>query len=142
MSRVDQAIRLRESGYNCCQALLCSYADILEISQDDLKTLGSAYGIGMKPGEGICGALCAAEILITLKKNDGSLIRKDIEKLREYFEDRAGAVICKNITGKKNENALCDCSDCFITATKIVEDMIRPNKVSEWEKSEYECKKQ
>lgn len=36
MTRQEKAVELKHSGYNCCQAVLCAYADELSLKEEDL----------------------------------------------------------------------------------------------------------
>lgn len=47
MNRDQKAIRYKQSGCNCCQAVLCAFADQLDIDETILKQLGAAFGMGM-----------------------------------------------------------------------------------------------
>ena len=47
MSRKDKAVDLKHKGYNCCQAVLCAYADEMPLREEDLMCIGAAYGVGM-----------------------------------------------------------------------------------------------
>ena len=44
MERKELAVELKHNGYNCCQAVLCSFKDELNCSEEDLKKMGAAYG--------------------------------------------------------------------------------------------------
>ena len=68
MKKEDLAISLKHQGYNCCQAILCAFQEETGLSEEALKKIGAAFGVGMGNMEASCGALCAAEILLGLKE--------------------------------------------------------------------------
>ena len=72
IDRREKAVELKHNGYNCCQAVLCAFADELPLAEDNLKRIGAAYGVGMGCMEATCGALCAAEMILGMKKYEGS----------------------------------------------------------------------
>ena len=69
MNRDQKAIRYKQSGCNCCQAVLCAFADQLDIDETILKQLGAAFGMGMGGMEGNCGALIAAQMILGMWGN-------------------------------------------------------------------------
>ena len=61
--RAQQARQNFLDGYNCCQAVLMTFADVLEIDKDAAITIASGFGGGMARMREVCGtvsALCMA----------------------------------------------------------------------------------
>ncbi len=54
MDRIEKAVEYKHNGYNCCQAVLEAFSDELELSEDQIRTLGSGFGIGMGCMEATC----------------------------------------------------------------------------------------
>lgn len=46
MDRREKAVGLKHNGHNCCQAVLCAFADELPLAEEDLNCIGAAYGEG------------------------------------------------------------------------------------------------
>ena len=42
MDRCEHAVELKHKGYNCAQAVLCAFADKLDLSEEDLKKIGAS----------------------------------------------------------------------------------------------------
>ena len=60
-SRVDEAANRKRNGYNCAQAVACTYCDLAEIDEDTMKNLMQGFAAGMGGSmEGTCGALVGA----------------------------------------------------------------------------------
>ena len=57
MKREEQAVMYNQGRNNCCQSVLLAYADRLKLSEEELRSLGAAFGAGMGGMEGNCGAL-------------------------------------------------------------------------------------
>lgn len=122
MSRKDKAVDLKHKGYNCCQAVLCAYADEMPLREEDLMCIGAAYGVGMGCMEATCGALCAAEIILGMKKYEGRPILRDAAALHRAFTDKCGASICKDLKGRDTGTVLCECDDCVRNAVAVLEE--------------------
>ncbi len=123
MNKKEHAVELKHSGYNCAQAVLCAFQDETGLSEEDLKKIGAAYGVGMGCMEATCGALCAAQILMGLKKYDGKPVLRDAAQILKRFHEMCGATICKDLKGRDTGVVLCECDDCVRNAVMIVEDI-------------------
>ena len=40
--RVEQATEKFKSGYNCCQAIICTYCDLVDISEEEAFRISSS----------------------------------------------------------------------------------------------------
>ena len=58
--------------YNCAQALLVAFSDVLGITDEAAFALGSGFGAGMKCGE-TCGTLTAATMILGAAGLDGAM---------------------------------------------------------------------
>ena len=70
-SRVEQAAERKMCGYNCAQAVACTYCDLAGIDEETVRNLtqGFAAGIGGSM-EATCGAVIGAvNILGLINKN-------------------------------------------------------------------------
>ena len=77
MERMEYAVHLKHSGFNCCQAVLCAFTDEVGMTEDELKKIGAAFGVGMGCLEATCGALIGAQILMGMKKYQGRPMLRD-----------------------------------------------------------------
>lgn len=122
MDTADKAIEIKHNGNNCCQAVLLAYADKLALSEETLKRIGAPFGLGMGNMEGQCGALCAAQMVVSLCSND----RPNAKAIQKAFTDKAGSSICKELKGVgTNHPPLCSCENCVRIAVEIVENAIK-----------------
>lgn len=124
MNRKELAVQLKHTGCNCCQAVLCAFADEYEIPESQLRQIGAGFGVGMGCMEATCGALIGAQILLGLKKYSGKPILADAKMLHQEFEKKCGASICKDLKGRDTGTVLFECDDCVRIATGLVEDII------------------
>lgn len=72
-SRVQKAIENHNKGYNCAQAIVCTYCDLFGMNEEDAFKLSEAFGAGMGNMNGPCGAVSGLYMLAGLKKSSGSL---------------------------------------------------------------------
>ena len=71
-----------------------------------------------------CGALCAAEILLGLKKYDGKPVLREAALIHREFTARCGASICRQLKGINTGNVLCECDDCIRCAVRILSETV------------------
>lgn len=121
MDRKEHAVELKHNGYNCCQAVLCAYKDELNLPEETLRKMGAAFGVGMGCMGGTCGALCAAEMILGMKRYEGKPILKDAAALHSEFAKVSGATICKDLKGIETGKVICECDDCIRNAVAILE---------------------
>ena len=119
MDRKEYAVKLFNKDCNCCQAVLCAFAD--EVKHDEMKKLGAAFGIGMGNMEQTCGALVAAEMLLGMNTYEGKPIVMQARAVQELFKTLTGATLCKDIKGRDTGKVLCSCDDCVRNAVAIAE---------------------
>ncbi len=58
-SRVEEAVRLFESGFNCAQSVFAAYADIFGMDKEAALKLASPMGAGMGRMREVCGTVSA-----------------------------------------------------------------------------------
>ena len=119
MNRKEYAVEKFRKDCNCCQAVLCAFAD--EAGEEEMKKLGAAFGLGMGNMEGTCGSLVAAEMLLGLKRYEGKSLLKQARAVSEMFKLYTGATLCKDIKGRDTGKVLCSCEDCVRNAVTICE---------------------
>ena len=125
MDRKEYAVELKHKGNNCAQAVLLAFEDIVDLSADDLRKLGAAFGGGMGCMEGTCGALCGAEMILGLKRYEGKPIMSEAGELHRAFAEKCTATICKDLKGRDTGRVLCSCDDCVRHAVEAVSGSLR-----------------
>ena len=119
MDKKEYAVELKHNGHNCCQAVLCAFAEETGLSADKMKRIGAGFGVGMGCMEATRGALCAAEMLLGLKKYEGKPVLRQARAIHEKFGKMCHATICKDLKGKDTGVVLCECDDCVRNAVEI-----------------------
>jgi C_GCAxxG_C_C family probable redox protein len=131
-TRVDLAMEKHKKGYNCAQAIACTYCDLVGLDEETAFRLTEGLGAGMGNLEGSCGAIAAACVLAGMKRSSGNLEKPDSKgktyqlsrEMMNQFEEKAGSVICKEIKGVETGKILHSCANCVLDAAKIAEDVL------------------
>lgn len=131
-SRVEEAAGRHKKGYNCSQAVVCTYCGLLGIEEKAAFRMSEGFGAGMGDMEHTCGALSGAVMLAGLKHSDGALeapktkgrTYRFSKEITKRFRERCGSVICKEIKGIETGQPKYGCRDCVRAAAAIAEDVL------------------
>ncbi len=110
--RADRAVELKHNRNNCCQAVLCAFADECGLPEETLRAMGSPFGSGMGNMAGTCGALVGAEMVLGLARFGGRPMHREAADLLEGFRVRSGSIVCAELKGRDTGVVLCPCDDC------------------------------
>lgn len=121
-SRISKAVEKKSCGYNCAQAVLCTYCDLTGLDEETARNLGSAFGLGMGNMEGTCGAITGAGMVLSLASDDRVKAIRGMKQIMNKFQLRNGATQCKMLKGVETGKVLRDCSDCVADAAEFLED--------------------
>ncbi len=127
MTRKEMAVDKHKQGYNCAQAVLCTFADKTNFSEDELFRLSEAFGGGMGGTQGVCGAVSAMVFLAGLEKSIGIDSLPQTNKMESYttaremieaFELKNQTAICARLKGEEIRS----CDGCIEDAVEIIEE--------------------
>ena len=131
-TRVEETIMRHDKGYNCAQAVACTYCDLVGVDEETMFKMTEALGLGMGGMEGTCGAVTGACVLAGMKRSSGNLEHPD-SKAESYklskeivkrFEIQNQSVVCKALKGVETGQALRSCADCIKDAAAIAEQVL------------------
>ena len=131
-TRVEETMKRHDIGYNCAQAVACTYCDLVGIDEKLMFRLTEALGGGMGGKECTCGALSGACVLAGMKASTGNLEKPDSKaasyelskEIVRQFKERIGSAVCKEIKGVETGTPLRPCNDCIKDAAAIVEKVL------------------
>ena len=83
-SRIKQTIELHNKGYNCAQAIACTYCDLVGIDEKTALCATEGFGAGMGGMQATCGAVSGAVFLAGMKGSDGA-VGAPKSKARTFF---------------------------------------------------------
>ena len=122
-SRIKEAVE-RKRTCNCAQAVVCTYADLTGLNEEQCMALASPFGSGMGNMEGTCGALTGAAMVIGCLYPDRAESRKKVSALMNRFQARNQATQCRRLKGIDTGVVLRDCYDCVADACEFLEQEI------------------
>lgn len=131
-TRVEKTIERHNKGYNCAQAVACTYCDLVGMDEETMFKATEALGLGMGGMEGTCGALTGACVVAGMKNSCGDL-ENPVSKGETYsysrqilkkFLDQNKATRCKDIKGVETGVVLRSCQDCIRDAAKFLEEVV------------------
>ena len=106
--RVEKAKRLfREGGYNCCQAVVLAYNDLLGLDDETAAAISSGFGGGMGRLREVCGAVSGmafvASFLSPCPTADNAEAKKAnyalVQEFAEQFRQQNGNIVCRSLLG-------------------------------------------
>jgi|GEM_PF-3121785 len=100
MEKADLAVQYKRS-MNCCQAVLCAFADALHMDTDTLCKLGAGFGSGMGTTGATCGALCGAQMVLGMLGT--APVMPHAKQLYQQFEARCGSTLCRELKASAPE---------------------------------------
>jgi C_GCAxxG_C_C family probable redox protein len=105
MTRAEEAESLFNSGMNCCQAVLMTFAETYGLSRNDAMRLGSGFGGGMGRMGETCGALTGAYMAIGLahprpNRQSAEPSAQLVQKLNWQFCKKHGSSACRQLLGE------------------------------------------
>jgi C_GCAxxG_C_C family probable redox protein len=102
MNHSEIAVKKFNDGYNCAQAVVFGFADLLGTSTEPAFLAANGFGAGMGRKQEVCGAVTGGVMVLSLLfgRADGAGREKQddayakVRRLMELFEERHGTVIC------------------------------------------------
>ena len=97
----------RSRGYNCCQAVLLAYSDVLGLDEDTVATIASGLGGGMGRLREVCGSVTAMFMITGFIhpaadptiKSDRTANYALVQEAAAKFREINGSIICKELLG-------------------------------------------
>lgn len=131
-TRVEETIKKHSKGYNCAQAVACTYCDLVGVDEETMFKMTEALGLGMGGMRGTCGAVSGACVLAGIKSSTGNLEKPDSKaesyklsrEIIEQFEKNNQSSICRELKGVETGVVLRPCSGCIRDAAKIAEEIL------------------
>ena len=113
MTRADRAESLFRLGYNCSQAVLLSFSDIIDDSEENLAHISFLLGGGVSRLREVCGAVSgmgmAAGMIfpasVPCTGEEKAENYKMMQELAFEFKKRNGSYICRELLGIESPGA-------------------------------------
>jgi C_GCAxxG_C_C family probable redox protein len=139
-SRVERAVELFKSGYNCSQAVFVAYADLFGLNEEVALKVSSSFGGGMGGLRETCGAVSAMAMLAGLHNGvttagdkEGKKANNElVQALANRFKDDNGSIVCKELLGLSpglpDGQRRTTCTDKVRYSAQLVEEYLMNNK--------------
>lgn len=145
MSRVEEAVRTFESGYNCAQSVFVTYADLFGMDRQTALKISCPMGGGVGRMREVCGAVSAMSMLAGLKYGNTdpddqeakTYMYQLVQDMSSRFRQDMDSIVCRELlkdvplsTGaapQKRDKTFYEtrpCSRIIALASKIIEDML------------------
>ena len=135
MDNEKQALALEkhDRGYNCCQSVVCAFADEIGMDESTLYKISEGFGAGNGTGMGICGAMAGAAMLAGLLNSDGNCEEAGMTKamsvraageMQRRFVKKAQRLYCKDIKRGNDGKAFTSCDDCIRYGVEVVQEVL------------------
>ena len=103
MTRKELAINYFKEGYNCSQAIVLAFKDVLSVDANDLCKIASPFGGGISRMRETCGAVTGMVLVLGNligydtpemgeKKHE---LYKNTQELLKIFEKKYGSLTCR-----------------------------------------------
>ncbi len=105
--RVERAQAYFKAGYNCAQAVVMAFDDVMQMSPDELARLAAPFGGGMGRMREVCGTVSGMAFLAGAIKPsaDPSNLeeRKEnyalVQLFADKFREENGDIVCRRLLG-------------------------------------------
>ena len=105
--RVERAQTYFKAGYNCAQAVVMAFDDVMQMSPDELARLAAPFGGGMGRMREVCGTVSGMTFLagaIKPSTNPSNLEeRKEnyalVQLFADKFREENGDIVCRRLLG-------------------------------------------
>lgn len=107
--RVERAVTLFKSGFNCSQSVVAAFADLYGFTEEQALRMSASFGGGIGRMRQTCGAACGMFLLAGL--DCGSTDGADregkshnyaiVQQLANDFKQINGSLICAELLGLK-----------------------------------------
>ena len=142
MSKADEAAKIFDNDFNCCQAVLSVLAPDHGLDMAGAQRIATAFGGGMGRMGEVCGAVVGAFMALGLKYGDPESNNEAKEKAYQAVNEFAGrfraihdSILCRELLGcdigtpegmaEAKERRLFDtlCVDIVRNSVKIAEEL-------------------
>ena len=121
-SKVNEAAQRKMCGYNCAQAVACTYCKLADMDEETAKNLAQGFAVGMGGSmEATCGALIGAVMALGIIKNNPQETMQGARRIISKFKEQNGTVVCKELKGITDGVVKRECIDCVKDAAALLE---------------------
>lgn len=106
-TRREKAMALHREGYNCAQAVVLAFEDMLPADKETLAKLSSSFGGGIGGMREVCGTVSGMAMVLGFlygNSDPGDRTAKSahnarVQELARRFRERNGDIVCRRLLG-------------------------------------------
>ena len=110
--RIQKAVELFKSGYNCSQSVVAAFADMYGFTQEQALRMSASFGGGIGRMRETCGAACGMFLVAGLETGATEATDREgkaanyavVQELAAEFKKRNGSLICGELLGLKKKS--------------------------------------
>ena len=107
MTKGDKAKQLFENGYNCAQAVFCSFPEVTGLDNETALRVSAGLGGGMGRMREVCGAVSGMIMVLSEKyactdpsnHEEKAALYALIQKAAGEFSAENGSIVCRELLG-------------------------------------------
>ena len=96
--REDKAAELFKSGYNCCQAVAMTFADVIGLPESEVARLASGFGGGMGRMREVCGTVSAMTMVAGAMIPANDVSNKTYDNMTHQFSTQVITACALEVT--------------------------------------------
>lgn len=123
--KCEKAVAKKHSGYNCAQAVACTFCEEAGLDDETMRNLMQGFGAGLATMEGNCGAIAGAVAAAGMINKDQMNTFQDARLIMQQFMEQNGTVICKELKGIETGHVVRDCDDCVRDAVRFLKEALQ-----------------
>lgn len=112
--RIQKAVELFKSGYNCSQSVVAAFADMYGFTQEQALRMAASFGGGIGRMRETCGAACGLFLVAGLETGATEATDREgkaanyavVQELAAEFKKRNGSLICGELLGLKKKEPI------------------------------------
>ena len=128
-TKAEYAISLHDQGYNCAQAVACTFCKEFGVDEQEMFRIAEGFGLGMGMME-----MCGMMMVIGLANSVGDLEKgmptkgstyKQVKEQVQKFKEKNGSYLCHELKGVETGKVLCSCPQCIMDAVALTEEYLK-----------------
>ena len=132
--RKEIAVEKFKKGYNCCQAVACTYCESFGVKEEDVFRITEGFGSGMGGLKDTCGAVTGMFLTLSLANSAGDMTQPKLTKMDTYakfqaaaakFKEKHPSIYCRDLLTDKGQQPVHCCIRCVEDAAEIVDEFLK-----------------
>lgn len=112
--RIQKAVELFKSGYNCSQSVVAAFADMYGFTQEQALRMAASFGGGIGRMRETCGAACGMFLVAGLETGATEAADREgkaanyavVQELAAEFKRRNGSLVCGELLGLRKKDPI------------------------------------